>query len=114
MTDLQNFDESTLEKETLAIFLVATHGEGEPTDNALLFFDWLEKIEEEFALKRWRYTCFGLGNKLYQYYNAAGKKLNKLLLKNGATLVYKYGEGDDSACLEDDFDSWKSGLWQQL
>lgn len=28
--------------------------------------------------------------------------------------VYKYGEGDDNENLEDDFNTWKEGIWEEL
>ena len=31
-----------LEGETAAVFMMATYGEGDPTDNAQEFFDWLK------------------------------------------------------------------------
>lgn len=41
---------------------MATHGEGEPTDNAKTFYKWLEDNTEQ-KLSGLRYTVFGLGNK---------------------------------------------------
>ncbi len=34
--------EDELEGPTLAVFMMATYGEGDPTDNAQEFFDWLK------------------------------------------------------------------------
>ena len=31
-----------LEGDTVAVFMMATYGEGDPTDNAQEFFDWLK------------------------------------------------------------------------
>jgi hypothetical protein len=28
--------------------------------------------------------------------------------------VYKYGEGDDNSSLEDDFNEWKTGIFDEL
>ena len=41
---------------------MATHGEGDPTDNAKAFIEWLSDVEKVKNLKEFRYTVFGLGN----------------------------------------------------
>jgi len=42
MQDLENFDAEELAKSKLAVFLMATYGEGEPTDNAARFSAWMK------------------------------------------------------------------------
>ena len=42
LTELKNL-ENDLEGPVLAVFCVATYGEGDPTDNAQAFFDWLQE-----------------------------------------------------------------------
>lgn len=41
-------------ENSLAIFCLATYGEGDPTDNAQDFYDWLQQGDAE--LKGLRYT----------------------------------------------------------
>ena len=45
MHDLENFDAEELGSCKLAIFLMATYGEGEPTDNAARFAKWMKADE---------------------------------------------------------------------
>ena len=40
--------EGELEGPTLAVFMMATYGEGDPTDNAQEFFDWLKAGDCDF------------------------------------------------------------------
>ncbi len=113
--DLIDFDIKQLKSCKLATFLMATHGEGEPTDNSKAFNEWIadeERTNEE--LKGVKFLVFGLGNKQYQFYNAQGRKINEYMEKLGAERIYKYGEGDDNDSLEDDFNEWKTGLWEGL
>lgn len=77
--DLEEFESYNL-KENICFFLMATYGEGDPTDNAKMFYKWLkaEALSPE-TLKGLRFSVFGLGNTQYQHYNAMGRNVNKLL-----------------------------------
>ncbi|CAG4910379.1 unnamed protein product [Colias eurytheme] len=94
---------------SLAVFCVATYGEGDPTDNAMDFYEWLKNGEPE--LTGLNYAVFGLGNKTYEHYNAVAIYIDKRLEELGATRVYELGLGDDDANIEDDFITWKDKFW---
>eukprot|EP00828_Plagiopyla_frontata_P025518 TRINITY_DN3266_c0_g1_i1.p1 TRINITY_DN3266_c0_g1~~TRINITY_DN3266_c0_g1_i1.p1 ORF type:complete len:567 (-),score=83.07 TRINITY_DN3266_c0_g1_i1:295-1995(-) len=116
--DLEEFDQIQDIQNKICIFLVATHGEGEPTDNTKPFLKWFKsqsKNEPQF-LAKFKFAVFGLGNIEYEYYNAMGKNFNQMLEQAGGSRIYKYGEGDDSVIgrLEDNFNSWKQGIWDYL
>ncbi|KAK7083624.1 hypothetical protein SK128_015040 [Halocaridina rubra] len=100
LTDIENH---------LAIFCMATYGEGDPTDNAQEFFEFLEAGDEQ--LDGVQYTVFGLGNKTYEHYNAMAKFVDKKMAELGAKRVYELGLGDDDANMEDDFITWKDAMW---
>ncbi|XP_054273617.1 NADPH--cytochrome P450 reductase [Macrosteles quadrilineatus] len=94
---------------SLAIFCLATYGEGDPTDNAMDFYEWLQNGDAD--LTGLNYAVFGLGNKTYEHYNAVGIYVDKRLEELGATRVMELGLGDDDANIEDDFITWKDKFW---
>lgn len=95
---------------SLAVFALATYGEGDPTDNAMEFVDWL-KNGESIDLTGLNYAVFGLGNKTYEHYNEVAIYIDHRLEQLGATRVYELGLGDDDANIEDDFITWKDKFW---
>ncbi|KTW28435.1 hypothetical protein T552_01698 [Pneumocystis carinii B80] len=117
--DYENLNDFPAEK--IAIFVVATYGEGEPTDNAVNFFEFLQSKNLTFSngdtinnrpLSSLNYIIFGLGNSSYEYYNHMARTLDTLLVKLGANKISKRGEGDDSnAAIEEDFLTWKDKMW---
>ena len=118
LKDLEDFKPDELSAERCAIFFMATYGEGDPTDNAQDFIQWVKgKGDEEIESDQFstvKYTVFGLGNRQYAHYNEMGRVVDKQLEKYGATRLYKYGEGDDDGTLEEDFEGWKECLWTEL
>ncbi len=72
LCDLEDFDPKQMKASRLAVFLMATYGEGDPTDNAAKFISWVKNEKGEVPagfLNGVDYTCFGLGNKQYEHYN---------------------------------------------
>merc|ERR1719232_900072 len=102
MEDLQQLTELDSELgPCLAVFMLATYGEGDPTDNAVEFNDKL--TNDGMELSGMRYAVFGLGNKTYEHFNKMGKFVDVKLEELGARRVHQLGLGDDDANLEDDF-----------
>lgn len=109
MEDLSNLNEID---RHLAIFCMATYGEGDPTDNALEFYEWLNNSAGE--LKGLNFTVFGLGNKTYEHYNETAVCVDKKLGELGGTRIHELGLGDDDANIEDDFITWKDRMWASV
>jgi len=100
-----------LSEEKLVVFFTATHGEGDPTDNARSFYEYLDsKDRAPDELKGLKFAVFGLGNRQYEQYNSMGRFFDKRMEELGATRVGQYGEGDDDEDIEADYDAWKDGI----
>ena len=119
--DIETYNhKDKLAKEDLALFCVATYGDGEPTDSALSFTEWLEALRKKgdedgsAPLDGLKYGVFALGNKQYEHFCACGKLVDKQLKALGADPVVRRGEGDDDANIEEDFEAWKEVLWTEL
>ncbi|GFU19605.1 NADPH--cytochrome P450 reductase, partial [Nephila pilipes] len=114
VADPEDYDMEDLSKvaeieNSLAIFCVATYGEGDPTDNAQEFHQWLQAGDAD--LSGLNFAVFGLGNKTYEHYNSMGIYVDTRLEELGATRVYELGLGDDDANIEEDFITWKERFW---
>lgn len=108
---LENLDNITSDK--VVIFILATYGEGEPTDNATDFHNWVTTSEQD--LSSLNYMIFGLGNSTYEHFNLMSRSTDACLQQLGATKVGARGEGDDGkGTLEEDFMSWKDDSWPLL
>lgn len=134
MADLDEFganDDVYREKlsapHVTALLLLATYGDGEPTDNAARFCRFLsaaaEQVEAaedqqlavaEAGLGGLTFAVFGLGNRQYEHFNAAAKAVDKQLASLGARRLIDLGLGDDDQCMEDDFEAWRAKLGEVL
>ncbi|MCJ1399727.1 NADPH-cytochrome P450 reductase [Xylographa trunciseda] len=127
VADLEDYDYDNLDNfpdDKVAMFVLATYGEGEPTDNAVDFYEFVMGEEtafsnggtaEEKPLSNLKFVAFGLGNNTYEHYNSMVRRVNTALLKFGATRIGEAGEGDDGAgTMEEDFLAWKEPMWVEL
>ncbi|KAF2631203.1 hypothetical protein BU25DRAFT_455524 [Macroventuria anomochaeta] len=124
VADLEEYDFDNLDTfpdDKLAVFVLATYGEGEPTDNAVEFYEFIGSEDINFSegggaddkpLGNLKYVAFGLGNNTYEHYNSMVRNVDKYLTKLGATRLGAAGEGDDGAgTMEEDFLAWKEPMW---
>lgn len=127
VADLEDYDYSNLDnfpEDKIAMFVLATYGEGEPTDNAVEFYEFITGDDVSFSngagaddkpLANLKYVAFGLGNNTYEHYNALVRRVNAALTKLGAVRIGEAGEGDDGAgTMEEDFLAWKEPMWAAL
>ncbi|XP_067643825.1 NADPH-dependent diflavin oxidoreductase 1 [Eurosta solidaginis] len=104
-------------EEKLAIFVIATTGDGEEPENMKKTWKFLLRRNlPADSLQYLRFGCLGLGDSSYAKFNFAAKKLNKRLTQLGATAVLPLGLCDDqhdyglsAAALP-----WINELWNEL
>ncbi|CAG8360342.1 unnamed protein product [Penicillium salamii] len=127
VADIEDYDYENLDKfpeDKVAFFVLATYGEGEPTDNAVEFYQFFTGEDvafesgaaaEDSPLSAMKYVAFGLGNNTYEHYNAMVRQVDTALSKLGAQRIGTAGEGDDGAgTMEEDFLAWKEPMWAAL
>ncbi|KAI1377725.1 NADPH-cytochrome P450 reductase [Hypoxylon crocopeplum] len=124
VADLEDYDYDNLDSvpsDKVVMFVLATYGEGEPTDNAVEFYEFITGDDVAFSqsadppLANLNYVAFGLGNNTYEHYNSMVRNVNKALEKLGANRIGEAGEGDDGAgTMEEDFLAWKDPMWAAL
>ncbi|KAJ9627825.1 hypothetical protein H2203_003043 [Taxawa tesnikishii (nom. ined.)] len=125
--DLEEYDYENLDTfpdDKVVMFVLATYGEGEPTDNAVEFYEFISGEDPSFSqgvsaeekpLSSLKYVAFGLGNNTYEHYNSMVRNVSKFLDNLGAKRVGSAGEGDDGAgTMEEDFLAWKEPMWKEL
>jgi len=115
--DYENLDQ--VPEDCCVFFVMATYGEGEPTDNAVQLVSCLR--DEDFAysngshtLDGLKYVVFGLGNRTYEHYNIVSRQVDEALAKSGATRIGERGEGDDDKSMEEDYLAWKDSMWEEF
>ncbi|KAF8685472.1 NADPH--cytochrome P450 reductase [Rhizoctonia solani] len=120
--DLEEYDFNKLDalpEGCAAIFVMATYGEGEPTDNAVEFMNNINEDDFEFSkgehrLEGLKYVVFGLGNKTYEHYNKVARDVDEKLTTLGAQRIGERGEGDDDKSMEEDYLEWKEKMWPEF
>ena len=114
--DLEEYTGDQLSEEKApCVFLMATNGEGEPTDNAMEFYSWANDEDPSAeALSALRFAVFGLGNTQYEHFCFMGKWCHRRLQELGATALCAAGEGNDDEDIRADFEAWCAKLWPVL
>ncbi|POS88402.1 hypothetical protein EPUL_000063, partial [Erysiphe pulchra] len=120
--DLEDYDYENLDhfpEDKIAIFVLSTYGEGEPTDNAVDFYQFITgqptdsfSLCKDPPLDNLNFVAFGLGNNTYEHFNSMVRNVTAALEKLGAHRIGNVGEGDDGAgTMEEDFLAWKDPMW---
>ncbi|PYH95396.1 NADPH-cytochrome P450 reductase [Aspergillus ellipticus CBS 707.79] len=112
--DLSDYDPETISQipqSKLAIFILSTYGEGDPSDNTAEFWDWINKAQD-VSLANVRYCAFGLGNSNYKFYNRVVDIVVQGLDRRGAQSLMPVGKANDAeGSTQEDFIGWKDDLF---
>lgn len=115
--DLSDYNPETIAlipQTKLAIFIVSTYGEGDPSDNTAEFWDWLNQVQD-VSLSNLQYVAFGLGNRNYKYFNRIVDVVTETLDRFGAKSLMPVGKADDAeGTTGEDFMAWKDNLFHVL
>lgn len=115
--DLSDYDAASISDLTdrdLAIFLLSTYGEGDPSDNASGFWEWIHS-DLRSSLSHLRYAAIGFGNSNYKYYNRVVDVVTAALDSAGAHPLFAVGKANEAQrSTEEDFLSWKAQFFNVL
>lgn len=117
VADLSDYDINTIslvDKSKVFVFIMSTYGEGEPSDNAIAFLNFLRNAPSSCMLGL-RYGAFGLGNSNYRFYNRVIDEVTGLLDGLGAVPLLPVGKGNEaSRSTEEDFTEFKEKLFASM
>jgi len=108
---LNDFESAGFVRSSQAVIISSTWGDGEPPDNAVNFWSWLN-AETAPRLENLNYAVLGLGDKNYSDFCGASKKFDERLAALGAKRLAPRGECDVD--YEGPAQSWMDGLWDKL
>jgi len=109
--ELNSYEQAGLTKADKALIISSTWGDGDPPDNAVNFWSWLNS-DAAPRLENLQFAVLGLGDKNYADFCGASRKFDSRLEALGARRLVPRGECDV------DYDStakqWVEGLWETL
>lgn len=109
--DLAQFRLRQLSKRQHALFICSTHGDGDPPEPAMPFFEAL-MAETAPALKSLHFSVLALGDSTYEYFCTAGEQLDQRLEALGATRLHPRQDCDVD--FEQPAEQWSSAVLKTL
>ena len=109
--EMNAFSKIDLKQESRLAIVTSTWGDGDPPDNALVFWNFLNS-ESAPPLQHLNYSVLALGDKNYAEFCGAGKKFDERLAQLGAKRIQPRAECDLD--YEATAKSWIESLWHPL
>ncbi|MFZ7944453.1 assimilatory sulfite reductase (NADPH) flavoprotein subunit [Neobacillus sp. 19] len=87
VSSMSDFKPNNLKKVQNLLIIVSTHGEGDPPDNALTFYEFLHSKRAP-KLENFHFSVLALGDSSYEFFCHTGKEFDKRLEELGGTRLY--------------------------
>ena len=88
VSDMGDFKPNNLKKIQNLLIVTSTHGEGEPPDTAITFYEFLHGKRAP-KLDDLRFSVLSLGDSSYEFFCQTGKDFDKRLEELGGTRIYQ-------------------------
>lgn len=111
LLDMGEYKPRELKNERYLAVLTSTHGEGEPPDNAMDLYEFLNSRKAP-SLKELQYSVLSLGDSSYEYFCQTGIDFDERLKKLGATDIIPRVDCDVD--YDDLVEKWITDLTQAL
>ncbi|MBN8234408.1 assimilatory sulfite reductase (NADPH) flavoprotein subunit [Halobacillus kuroshimensis] len=109
--DMDRYKPKSLKKEEDLLIITSTHGDGDPPDNALSFYEFLYSKRAP-KLDGVRYSVLALGDSSYEFYCQTGKDFDKRLEELGAERIVERVDCDLD--YEDEAEDWINKIINSL
>lgn len=103
LSSMSDFKSSNLKKLECLLIIVSTHGEGDPPDNALPFYEFIHGKRAP-QLNNLEFSVLALGDSSYEFFCQTGKDLDKRLEELGGKRIYPRTDCDLD--YDEPADSW--------
>ncbi|MGN8646019.1 assimilatory sulfite reductase (NADPH) flavoprotein subunit [Gracilibacillus sp. HCP3S3_G5_1] len=87
VSSMDDFKPKKLKEVEDLLIITATHGEGDPPDNAIQFHEYLHSRKAP-KLEKVNFSVLSLGDESYEYFCQTGKEFDKRLEELGATRIH--------------------------
>jgi len=89
VTDMGTYKKSRLKKEQNLLIVTATHGEGDPPEPAIDFYEYVHS-DKAPKLDHARFAVLGLGDTSYEHFCQTGKDFDRRLEELGAQRIHDF------------------------